>query len=119
MDRVISVLKGKCPKCEKGDVFESKGNVFLFKMPKMRRRCPECSHFFESEPGFFTGAMYVSYALALPEIVALYFVVNLMVGNTIVIFSLMALGILLLSITNYRYSRIIWMYLFTKKEFVN
>jgi hypothetical protein len=32
----------------------------------MNERCPRCGLKFEREPGYFLGAMYVSYALAIP-----------------------------------------------------
>ena len=39
--------------------------------PKMHERCPTCGLKFEREPGYFLGAMYVSYGLALVTIVVL------------------------------------------------
>jgi uncharacterized protein (DUF983 family) len=39
--------------------------------PKMHPRCPVCDLKFEREEGYFLGAMYISYALALIAIVAL------------------------------------------------
>jgi hypothetical protein len=32
----------------------------------MHDRCPVCSLRFEREPGYFVGAMYISYAMAVP-----------------------------------------------------
>ena len=37
----------------------------------MHDRCPSCGLRFNREPGYFLGAMYISYALALVMIVAL------------------------------------------------
>jgi hypothetical protein len=37
----------------------------------MRERCPNCDLRFEREQGYFLGAMYISYGLALITIVAL------------------------------------------------
>ena len=51
-------------------MFESKGSIFLLKFPKMHVNCPVCNYKFEKEPGFYIGAMYVSYALGVGEIVA-------------------------------------------------
>ena len=118
MSRILNIVKEKCPRCEKGDVFQYKGNIFFLKAPKMRKKCPHCSHIFELEPGFFTGAMYVSYALILMEIFALFFMINIMVENRVIVISWFTIGIILLSFTNYRYSRVIWMHLFTKKMVV-
>ena len=37
----------------------------------MRERCPVCSLKFEREEGYFLGAMYISYSLALLTVVVL------------------------------------------------
>lgn len=39
----------------------------------MNENCPECGLEFQREPGYFTGAMYVSYALFAFPATALYF----------------------------------------------
>jgi hypothetical protein len=36
----------------------------------MNERCPVCGYKFERGPGYFTGAMYFSYALGIPLIAA-------------------------------------------------
>lgn len=114
MSRVISLIKSKCPKCEKGEVFAKRKGLFSLKIPKMNTRCSNCNHFFEREPGFFIGAMYVSYGLVLPELVTFFFVFQLFFTENTSIF-LMLLCVVLLSYTNFRYSRLIWMYVFTPK----
>jgi len=37
----------------------------------MRDRCPNCGLLFNREPGYFLGAMYISYGLALAVIAAI------------------------------------------------
>jgi uncharacterized protein (DUF983 family) len=37
--------------------------------PSMHERCPVCGLKFEREPGYFLGAMYISYGVALVTIV--------------------------------------------------
>jgi uncharacterized protein (DUF983 family) len=37
----------------------------------MHERCPACGLRFEREPGYFVGAMYVSYALSVPIVTGL------------------------------------------------
>ena len=37
----------------------------------MHDRCPECGLTYEREQGYFVGAMYVSYALAIPVYLAM------------------------------------------------
>jgi uncharacterized protein (DUF983 family) len=50
-----------CPRCRLGKIFRS--SIFFF--PKMHERCPVCGLKFEREQGYFLGAMYISYGLAL------------------------------------------------------
>src|SRR6185295_15533099 len=56
--RAIAVLRQRCPRCLEGRVFRG--------MLAMNDACPECGLVFEREPGYFVGAMYVSYAMAIP-----------------------------------------------------
>jgi uncharacterized protein (DUF983 family) len=58
------MLRRRCPQCGQGPIFESAWS--------MHEHCPHCGlHFGRGEPGYFTGAMYFSYALAIPLIALL------------------------------------------------
>jgi uncharacterized protein (DUF983 family) len=74
MKKIFDVLNCKCPKCEKGNIFNDPGNILLFNIPKMNNRCKECDFKFEKEPGFFFGAMFVSYGLAAAQMIISLFV---------------------------------------------
>ncbi|MCG3134274.1 MAG: hypothetical protein HMLKMBBP_01567 [Planctomycetes bacterium] len=50
------LVSHRCPRCRTGAVFAS--------LVRMHRECPDCALPFEREPGYFLGAMYFSYALA-------------------------------------------------------
>jgi uncharacterized protein (DUF983 family) len=63
------MLRQLCPRCRDGKIFRK--SVFLF--PGMHERCPACDLKFEREPGYFLGAMYIGYGLALGTIVAFSF----------------------------------------------
>jgi uncharacterized protein (DUF983 family) len=54
---------GLCPRCRRGPIF--RGSIFLG-FPRMNRMCPVCGLRYEREPGYFLGAMYISYGLAVP-----------------------------------------------------
>ena len=115
MSIVVDVLKCKCPNCRKGDVFSEGGNIFLFKMPKMNARCTECNFKFEKETGFFFGAMFVSYALAVAQmIVSLVLFWSFVDLSPLRVFALIAVISILLSTVNFRISRSIWIYFFYK-----
>lgn len=55
--RLGALLKQRCPRCLQGQVFAG-----LF---RMHRHCPRCGLLFEREPGYFMGAMYLSYGLGI------------------------------------------------------
>lgn len=58
-----STLTNTCPHCHKGKVFKS-SNPYNFKhIFHMNDSCEVCGEHYQREPGFFFGAMYVSYAL--------------------------------------------------------
>ena len=110
MKRLAKVIwNEKCPKCGIGGVFIKRGGAFIFKMPKMNKECSHCHHKFEKEPGYFFGAMYVSYALGVAEMVAV-FVISWFLGIPVkLIFFPIAATLLLLTTFNFRKARLIWM----------
>jgi len=61
---VLNLLKCKCPRCRKGDMFEDKNPWHLKNTMKMNKVCPVCGQPFNIEVGFYYGSSYISYALA-------------------------------------------------------
>ena len=57
-----AILHQRCSECGEGQIFRG---AF-----QMNERCPVCGCKFERGPGYFTGAMYFSYALGIPIIAA-------------------------------------------------
>ena len=116
MSYVSNVVKGTCPNCNKTKVFASNGNPLLFKMPKMKMKCDNCGYSFHRETGFYFGAMYMSYALTVAEMVAV-FVLGLLFGwSFMTMFILVVITILSLSTFNYKISRLMWLNLFYDKD---
>ncbi len=119
MDRLISLFKGKCPSCYKGEPFQDKGNIFTLRFPKMNKTCPVCNHKFEKEVGFFFGAMYVSYGLNVAEGMAVYVLARLIYFDDPfdprLLFFIIGLMVLLWFV-NFRFARLIWMYMFTSRK---
>ncbi len=116
MSYVSKVLDGTCPKCGKTKVFKKNGNPFLFKMPVMNDRCSECNYSFHREPGFYFGGMYMSYALTVAEMVAVFVLGLIFNMGFLSIFGGVILVVLILSTFNYRMSRLMWLNLFFKEE---
>ena len=68
---LYSVLFLKCPRCRQGDLLVS--NPYrLSKMNKVHDTCPSCHVKYAIEPSFFTGSMYVSYAVGVALAIATY-----------------------------------------------
>jgi uncharacterized protein (DUF983 family) len=62
-----SIFRQLCPRCRASTIFRSS---LYWGFPKMNDRCPTCGLHFNREPGYFLGAMYISYALGIATIVA-------------------------------------------------
>ncbi|HAA13743.1 MAG TPA: DUF983 domain-containing protein [Cytophagales bacterium] len=105
-------MQERCPNCHQGQVFKTKGNPLRFQIPVMHEQCPVCNYRFETEPGFFTGAMYVSYGLALLEMILVYLIVLPFSLSVDWIMVAVCLPVLVFWTFNFRKSRMIWMYLF-------
>jgi len=104
-----AIVHQLCPRCRAGRIFRK--SIFSG-FPKMHERCPVCDLKFEREPGYFLGAMYISYALSLVTIVGFAVVIwiltrwsiNRVTVAAIVIFVPLAPGLTL-------FSRVLWLYL--------
>src|SRR5713226_6085669 len=104
-----SILQQRCPRCRIGGIFHY--SVFRG-FPKMCERCSICDLKFEREPGYFLGAMYLSFGLGVlimaPIAVLLWFLTGWWI--TKVIFWAVVL-FLPLAPTNTLFARVLWIYL--------
>lgn len=80
----------------------------------MKEYCDVCGTHLDREPGYFLGAMYVSYALAVGEgiIAYLLFANAFHIDSTVWIVGIIVFIILLMQNKNFRVARVIWMHLF-------
>jgi len=80
-------------------------------MVSMNEHCPVCLLKFEREPGYFVGAMYISYAMASIVVAATVVLVYTLFPDLADIWSYVAATctLLLLVPVIFRYSRVIWM----------
>lgn len=115
--KLYSIFKYKCPRCHQGEVFKSKSSYNLPKMFDMHEQCSNCELRYEFEPGFFYGAMYVSYGLTVALGVATYVLMQMFFEASVAQIILVLVGVLIVgSPLVLRLSRIIWMNLFIKYE---
>lgn len=107
-----NILQEKCPNCGQSHVFEKKTG--FFELPKMKERCDSCNYYFDREPGYFIGAMYISYGLAVLQGLITFLLVHFLfpsVPTLGVVFIILGV-ILLFSLKNYKLSRIIYIHIF-------
>jgi uncharacterized protein (DUF983 family) len=103
--RLTALLRQRCPRCLRGHVYHG--------LISMYDTCPECGHQFGREPGYFTGAMYASYTLAVPLLFIIFVVLWSLFSTTwTLMFNLLITFLVFLPFVPiiYRYSRVIWMY---------
>lgn len=98
-----AILHLRCPRCRRGLVFRGRF--------AMNNLCPVCGLKFDREPGYFVGAMYVSYAMAALLLGTFTFIISLYLPN-LPLYGLLLIAILCflpLVPPVFRYSRVIWM----------
>ena len=101
--RLFAVFAQRCPVCLQGPMFRSRF--------AMHETCGVCGHRFMREPGFFQGAMYVSYLLALVVFMALAYSATQILAPRWGLFTALgiAVGLQLLFVPwMYRLARVIW-----------
>jgi hypothetical protein len=80
----------------------------------MKEECEHCGYKFDREPGYFIGAMYVSYGLAVLEgLIAFLLAKYLIFGLSPLNLALVTVGaIMFCAMWNYRLARVIWLNIF-------
>lgn len=112
---IYSTTANKCARCHKGKVFEN-NNPYSFKNAlTMKESCSECNLKYEREPGFFYGALYVSYAL-MSGIFIIWFLADLLWihMDAVTLAIIVASTMLALFPVVYRSARIIWLNFFIR-----
>ena len=112
--KLYSIVTVKCPKCHKGNMFPAGTLYQVTKFDKMYESCPCCNQTFEPEPGYYYGAMFVSYgittAIFFAVLAALSFFVD-EITMTMVLLSITGVVVTLTPII-FRLSRSIWINIF-------
>lgn len=115
MKRLFSTFNMTCPRCHHGKLYVS---PFNWRKPMlMHKECSICGQKFEPEPGFYYGAMFISYifigffslGFTLLSVFALGLSFDLTFG--------LLLGILaIMFFWNLRFSRSIWIHLVVRHD---
>jgi uncharacterized protein (DUF983 family) len=104
-----AICRQRCPRCRQGKIFLS--SIFLG-FPKMCQHCAVCGLKFQREEGYFLGAMYISFGLALAIIALIAALLWALTGWWItkdVIWALILFLPLAPSIS--LFARVLWIYL--------
>jgi ribosomal protein S27AE len=111
------IIWQKCPRCHEGNLFDNPNPYNPKQILDMPKQCPKCKQAFFLEPGFYFGAMYVSYGLSvligLIAFVIASVLFKLSLNNASIVTTLVLLLVLPYEI---RLSRAIWLALFYKEK---
>ena len=118
--KLYSIFFNKCPRCNKGKFWKSNNPYYnlFFNGGESHNKCSNCDLKFEIEPGFFYGAMYVSYGLGigLGSLILIVLLAIFQIKNILVLSLIIGLSILILAPVNYFLSRLIWLNAFIKNN---
>lgn len=108
-----AVLSAQCPRCREGSMFRRRGWRSLLSIA-MYDNCPKCGLRFEIEPGFFYGAMFVSYAMVTGiTLVSVLVSFALWKDPSTWAIALVVTGLILLLLPSiFRYSRVLFLHWF-------
>ena len=113
-NKLYTVLFNKCPRCGEGDFFITK-SAYSFKFDKMNKHCPKCGENLVPEPGFYQGALYMSYAFYVAFMLTYFFIFITFLEEYLDYFLYSIIPVLiLLTPLFYRIARRAWLALFIK-----
>lgn len=112
--KLYSIFKMKCPKCHEVDLFVHKNPYRIHGFFDMPKECTVCHQKFEIEPGFYYGAMYVSYAVCVAYLVSIFVALTVLYPSfTLEFFLISGIGsMVVLTPVFFRLSRAIWINFF-------
>ncbi len=113
-----SIAGGKCPRCRKGNMFK-KNILSPFNLTDMKKNCDHCDLRFEKEPGFFNGALYVSYGISTGLFLVIGFSVFFIFNDppSWVYITIITSVVLLVFPYNLKYSRVLFLYAFGDESY--
>lgn len=105
-----AILEQRCPRCREGKLFfePTYGSLSFY---KMKAQCDVCEQVFDPEPGFYFGAMYISYAFLVAISVSCWVALYVLFSPSFITYLVVILlaNLLLLPLI-FRYSRTLFLY---------
>jgi uncharacterized protein (DUF983 family) len=101
--RIGAIVHQRCPRCRRGRIFRHRLAMYNL--------CPACGLKFEREPGYFIGALYISYAFAAFYIGIVSFIVSLVLPGLDFVWTVLTAAALMTPFVPamIRYSKVLWM----------
>ena len=113
MKKLLAILRMKCPKCYEGNMYKDINPFHIKQLHAMPKHCDKCGQLYNPEPGFYMGAMYVSYGLCVGLFIVCFFGLYILLHiDPVVLLVIYALSLLLLFPFIFRYSRVVYLHLF-------
>ena len=110
---LAGIVQQRCPRCRRGPLF-THSTLNLAHFTEMPAHCPVCNLAYEPEPGFYWGAMYISFGFSTGMMLVIGFLVYHLLGDpdTWVYITAVAVMAVLMTPFSLRYSRTLMLYLF-------
>ncbi len=116
-DIIYSTIANKCPQCHQTNVFITNNAFDLKRFDKMNVTCDCCGLKYEKEPGYYQGAMYVSYALMVGWFVITWAADSFIIySETWQYLTFVISTIILFMPLTFRISRLLWINFFVKYD---
>jgi uncharacterized protein (DUF983 family) len=108
----LALLDLRCPRCHEGKIFST--SALSTRFSAMPAHCAVCGQTLEPEPGFYWGAMYVSYGFTVAIFVVVGVLLYYLAGDPPVWVYVLGVTVAVLLTTPLviRYSRALMLYLF-------
>ena len=108
-----AMIEMRCPQCRQGKMFKY-SNWRIDKFDEMHENCPVCGLHFEVEPGFWYGAMFVSYGFSIAILAIMGIVIYWGFNDPSVLGYIIPIPIVSLIAVpfNFRMSRSVFLHLF-------
>ncbi|WP_425636328.1 DUF983 domain-containing protein [Algoriphagus yeomjeoni] len=113
-----SIYQCKCPRCHQGDMFLRGKLLSPTKFSVMNKTCSHCKQSFEPEPGYYFGAMFVSYAINTALFITAWLTLTILKPDysLSLLLSLLGLAAIVFLPFIYRISRSIWISIFIQYQ---
>lgn len=113
-----SIFQCKCPRCREGDMFLRGKHFNPAQFSVMNKNCDHCRQSFEPEPGYYFGAMFISYGINTALFISVWAALYLFKEDYSLTLLLTLLGVAAIVFLPfiYRVSRSIWIAIFVRFE---